>query len=60
MADITMCVGNGCPKKDDCYRYTAVKNEYRQAYFVSLPYDFDTDKCELFTPNFIKDKDDTK
>lgn len=39
MADITKCNGNGCPKRDTCYRYTAMPNKYRQSYFVSEPND---------------------
>lgn len=32
MADITMCVGTGCPLCETCYRYMAEPNEYRQSY----------------------------
>ena len=32
MADITMCVGTGCPLRETCYRYTAEPNEYRQSF----------------------------
>lgn len=38
MADITMCFGGGCPMKEQCYRYTAKPDKYRQSYFVGLPY----------------------
>ena len=38
MPDITMCVGRDCPKKNTCYRYTAFPSEYRQSYFVGVPY----------------------
>lgn len=38
MADITMCFGSGCPLKEQCYRYTAKPDKYRQSYFVGLPY----------------------
>lgn len=39
MADITMCMGkfvdgNVCPFAESCYRYTAPKNEYYQAWFT--------------------------
>lgn len=27
MPDITMCLGNGCPMKEQCYRYRAVPNK---------------------------------
>lgn len=38
MPDITMCNGNGCPKKDSCYRFTAKPNELWQSYFMDIPY----------------------
>ena len=37
MADITKCNGEGCHKKETCYRYTAPSSEYRQSYFVIVP-----------------------
>lgn len=37
MADITMCDDKECPKKMSCYRFMAVPNEYRQAYFLNTP-----------------------
>ena len=39
MADITMCTAVFCPKKENCYRYTAKPCEYRQTYFVKEPVD---------------------
>jgi hypothetical protein len=51
MADISMCDGHECPKKQECYRYTAPVNPYRQAYFTFTPYDKDHALCEMFTPN---------
>lgn len=38
MPDITMCLGRDCPKKTICYRFTALPTEYRQSYFVGVPY----------------------
>lgn len=32
MADISMCLGEGCPKKKQCHRYTAHPNPYAQSY----------------------------
>jgi len=32
MPDITMCDSVECPRKNECYRYTAKPSEYRQAY----------------------------
>ena len=47
MADITKCHGDMCSKKDQCYRYTAVSNEYRQSYFMNTPIK-DDGTCEHF------------
>lgn len=35
MADITMCINDECPMRDQCYRAQATPNEHRQsvAYF---------------------------
>jgi hypothetical protein len=51
MADISMCQGTGCPLKNECYRHTAPVNEYRQAYFVYIPYDHAYKGCEYFSDN---------
>lgn len=52
MADITMCKGDGCPKREECYRHTAPQNQYRQSWFADSPLKsaepFD---CEWFTDN---------
>lgn len=32
MADISMCQNKLCEKKDECYRYNAPVNPYRQSY----------------------------
>ena len=37
MPDISMCVGNDCPIKENCYRYKAKPCEY-QSYFMEAPY----------------------
>ena len=50
MADITMCEGLTCPRKEQCYRYTAPKNEYRQSYFFQMPLEKDL-SCEHFVDN---------
>lgn len=31
MADITMCMNDGCPDRDNCYRATATPNEHWQS-----------------------------
>ena len=38
MPDITMCHGDNCPQKENCYRFMATANPYRQSYFVEVPF----------------------
>ena len=38
MPDITMCEGSECPIKHLCYRHTAIPSEYRQSYFLAVPF----------------------
>jgi hypothetical protein len=49
MADITMCQDKECILKDECYRYTATPNPWRQAYFVYSPRDGGA--CKEYVPN---------
>jgi hypothetical protein len=46
MADITMCKGTDCPMKANCHRYTATPNEWRQSYFIEVPWDKAKGDCE--------------
>lgn len=46
MADITKCEGANCPIKENCYRYTAKANEFRQSYFTDPP--IKDGKCEMY------------
>ena len=46
MDDITKCTGEGCPLRYDCHRYTAKDNEFRQSYFVEIPFDKKLNTCE--------------
>ncbi len=39
MADITMCMGGKCPRKDKCWRYKAPRDEYWQSFFHEVPYE---------------------
>jgi hypothetical protein len=48
VADITMCKGEGCLKKDDCYRHTALANPHRQSYFIESPIDKESFICKHF------------
>jgi len=45
MPDITMCKGEGCRMKEDCYRYKADRG-IRQSYFLSSP--IRLGMCEYF------------
>ena len=42
MSDITMCDAKSqqglCPLKEDCYRFTATPNPWRQSYFMTAPF----------------------
>lgn len=46
MPDIAMCLNNECPKRNDCYRYRAVANEYQQSYGPFKP--DDDGECKKF------------
>lgn len=48
MSDISICEGKDCPLKENCYRYKAVPNPYRQSFFANIPYDLKEKKCEYF------------
>jgi len=50
MPDIAKCTGGDCPIKNKCYRFTLKPNEFRQSYFVSLPFKKVGDKvsCEMY------------
>lgn len=56
MPDITMCLGEGCPQKAQCYRHTAIPSKHRQSYFVMPPH---TEiECLYFTSNQQMEKQD--
>lgn len=46
MPDISMCQNEKCPLKDNCYRYKAEPNPYRQSY-GEFEYKGD---CEYYIP----------
>lgn len=50
MPDISMCTGEGCPRKETCYRFTAKPSELRQSYFMKAPIKEDN-TCEYYWPN---------
>lgn len=41
-----MCTGNGCSKKDTCYRFTATPGHW-QSYFCVPPIDKDGN-CDMY------------
>lgn len=54
MADITQCegltdTGDECPKKDQCYRNTALPTSGWQSWFVASPWF--NGQCEMFWSN---------
>lgn len=60
---MTMCQGTDCPLRNDCYRYTAEPNPYRQSYFAETPLEKisfiggpEQDWCDYF----IKNEDEKK
>lgn len=55
MADISMCSGSNCLIRNMCERFTAVPNEYSQAY-IAPPVLEDGRTCEMFLTNGIIEK----
>jgi hypothetical protein len=53
MPDISMCSNSTCPLREQCYRFTAVPNEYRQSYGTFKP-EIKGDKVEC--KHFIDNK----
>ena len=51
MPDVSMCSGENCPLKNSCYRFTAKPSEYRQAYFMQVPYNHEEKKCDHYWGN---------
>ena len=49
MPDISMCMGNKCPIRETCYRYTATPSGKWQSYFGESAWDGAA--CEYFWNN---------
>lgn len=49
MPDIAMCTGGTCPRKQKCYRYIAVPDEYAQTYFSDPPVEPDGNCSHYWT-----------
>ena len=47
MPDISLCSGNNCNLKDNCYRHKATPTPYRQSYFSIPPIEEDG-SCKFF------------
>ena len=58
MPDIAMCKGDGCPKQQMCYRYTAKSSDY-QSFFTTPPIKEDG-TCEYYWDNKTYANDTTK
>ena len=52
MPDITMCLGNDCPIKETCYRFTAIPTPHWQSY-SDFKYDEKLNVCEFFYHNGV-------
>ena len=51
MPDISMCDNQSCPMRHECYRFMAVPNPYRQAWFIGVAPNADG-SCEFKLPIF--------
>ena len=51
MPDITMCKGDKCPLRLNCYRFKAIPSKYWQTYFTNVPYNKEFKSCEYFWKN---------
>ena len=47
MPDICMCMGDNCPLRESCYRYTAYPTRRTQSY-MNPPYNPETKSCPKF------------
>lgn len=47
MPDIQMCTGEGCQKKDSCWRHTAKPDKCYQSWFDKPPF-LENGDCEYF------------
>ena len=53
MPDVSMCSGDGCPIREECYRHTATPTPMRQSWFVTPPLvSAEPFVCEYFSPVF--------
>ena len=48
MPDITKCEGTGCPLKESCKRFAVESSEYKQSFFLYVPYHSVDKKCDYY------------
>jgi hypothetical protein len=49
MADISMCHGTNCPKRDECWRHVAPRSKHWQSFFVTPPFkSVEPFECEYY------------
>jgi len=53
MADVTKCPGNGCPIREDCYRYTAPASE-QQSWFTETPLQWRVGDDEWYCEYYLR------
>lgn len=46
--DITKCEGTNCPLKESCFRFRAIGDKLRQSYFIEVPYNHETNTCDVY------------
>lgn len=51
--DITMCKGEGCPFRMDCYRYMGPCDPLRQSYFAVAPI-YNDDNGEMYCEYYMR------
>jgi hypothetical protein len=51
--DMTHCIGDNCPLREECYRYWLHKHSKAgiASYFAAQPYDKKTNECKHFIDN---------
>ena len=46
--DITMCANTNCSLRENCWRFKATPNPFRQSYFMGNPNN--KNQCDLYYP----------
>lgn len=53
MSDISMCQNKDCPSYEQCYRFMATPNPYRQSYMDFKPKDGEA-RCDDFIERKVR------